>query len=75
LLRRAGVPDFWKLPEGYMHPKPYKGGEEGIALVSSDDMDESEELMLKGIPMSEAYKSIKVQRNESHDAKDFDNQL
>ena len=60
VLRQAGIPDYWKLPEGYMHPKPCKGGENGIALVSPDDMDESEELMLKNTPMQEAYKAIKV---------------
>jgi 8-oxo-dGTP pyrophosphatase MutT (NUDIX family) len=63
VLRQAGIPDYWKLPEGYMHPKPCKGGENGIALVSSDDMDESEELMLKNIPMQEAYKTIKVKHS------------
>ncbi|WP_131777801.1 hypothetical protein [Legionella fairfieldensis] len=60
VLRQTGIPDYWKLPEGYMHPKPCKGGEKGIALVSSDDMDEAEELMLKDIPMQEAYKTIKA---------------
>lgn len=58
-LRQAGIPDFFKLPEGYMHPKPCKGGEKGINIASADDMDEAEELMLKGIPMQQAYKTIK----------------
>lgn len=61
-LRQAGVPDFWKLPEGYMHPRPCKGGENGITLVSSNDMDEAEELMLKSMPMQKAYKTIKEKR-------------
>jgi ADP-ribose pyrophosphatase YjhB (NUDIX family) len=62
LQRLAGIPDFYKLPEGYMHPKPCTGGEAGISLVSSDDMDEAEELMLKGLSMRESYEKIK-QRN------------
>lgn len=62
--RQAGIPDFWKLPEGYMHPKPCKGGEHGISLVSSDDMDEAEELILKNIPMKAAYAAIKEKRKD-----------
>lgn len=60
--RQAGIPDFWKLPEGYMHPRPCKGGENGIALVSADAMDEAEVLVLKGVPMAEAYKTIKEKK-------------
>jgi hypothetical protein len=75
-FRQLGVPDFWKLPEGYMHPKPCKGGENGISLVSSNDMDEAEELLLKNFPMSEAYKTIKERRigfTESHQSHIYDN--
>ena len=59
--RIAGIPDFYKLPEGYMHPKPCKGGESSIlSEVASEKMDEAEELMLKGLSMHEAYKQIKL---------------
>jgi len=75
-LRQAGIPDFFKLPEGYMHPKPCKGGEAGISITSADDMDEAEELMLKGIPMEKAYETIKQRKNHSeapHPSSSYDN--
>lgn len=68
-LRHAGVPDFWKLPEGYMHPKPCKGGEQGIALMSSDDMNQAEELMLKNKLMPEAYRTVR-ENNENKENKE-----
>lgn len=57
-LRKLGVPSDFRLPEGYMHPKPCPGGENGIAVIESDNMDEAEELILKKVAVDAAYKQI-----------------
>ena len=57
-LRAMGVPSDWRLPEGYMHPKPCKGGENGIARIGEEDMDEAEELKLKKWDLETAYRTI-----------------
>jgi len=58
-LRVLNVPDAWKIPEGYMHPRECKGGKGAISLVPSDVMDEAEELIYKEVPMNIAYASMR----------------
>jgi 8-oxo-dGTP pyrophosphatase MutT (NUDIX family) len=65
-LRKIGVPYDWRVPEGYEHPPGCPGAAvHGIAKISSDDMDEAEELKLKKRPLKEAYQTIAARQNYS----------
>ena len=70
--------DMWRLPEGFMHPKPCTGSD-NIALIYPDIMDEAEELILneKMDPIAAYTSAIKLHRDlyfKSH-GNNYDNNL
>jgi hypothetical protein len=57
--RIAKIPDYWRLPEGYLQPKPCRGGEEGVSHLPSLAMDQAEVAILnKSATKEAAYQEI-----------------